>query len=199
MMYLAGEFPPQDMAEVEQMLGTDPEMRAELESLRESQSVFIAAMPALDRADRMPVPQTVGVRRVTGAMLQWHARRMARPPAAPATPSLRYPWWTYPVAAAASVVIAFFVWWGNSSRPEHPVDVVQNESVYDGSYYSSQDIDLAFAWAMGGPAEEIDDGGSFVEPSDYNIFFLIDDSDAGRTAPRPDASNPGFQEDDFFL
>lgn len=199
MMYLAGEFPSEDKAEVEQMLATDPAMRVELESLREAHAVFAAVMPTLDRADRMPVPQSVGVRRVTGAIRQWHAKRMARPVAALATPSLRYPWWTYPLAAAASVVIAFVVWWGNSSRPERPIEVVQNEDAYDGSYYSSQDMDLAIAWSMGGPAEEIDDGGSLVEPSDYNIFFLIDYSDTGGTAPRSDASNPGFEEDDFFL
>src|SRR4051812_16749606 len=83
MMYLSDELPAEDRAEVERRLAADPAMRAQWDRLREAHAAFAAAMPALDRATRLPAPEAVGVRRVVRAMRQWQAERVARP-AAPA-------------------------------------------------------------------------------------------------------------------
>src|SRR5215210_6560424 len=122
LMHLAGELPPEDRVEVEQMLATDPGMRADLERLREAHGAFVSAMPALDRATRLPAPESVGVSRIVRLIEQWQARRLARPREADPRRTLRFPWWAYPMAASASVVIAFLVWWGNSDRGPRPVD-----------------------------------------------------------------------------
>src|SRR5205823_5825643 len=54
------------------------------------------------------------VRNVGRAIRQRLAQPSAREPAA-ARGSLPYPWWCYPTAAAAASILAFLVWWGNTS------------------------------------------------------------------------------------
>lgn len=112
LMYLADELAPQDRAEVAQMLATDPGLRAELVRLQTLQDGFDAGLAELDRIEPLAVSSGVAVRQVARGIAQWHAARVARP-APPAPPGLRYPWWAYPTAAAAAVMLAFLVWWGN--------------------------------------------------------------------------------------
>lgn len=202
LMYVADELPPADRAEVERMLSADVAMGAELERLAEAHAAFAGAMPALDRLTPLPVPEAVGVRRVTNAMRQWQARRAARPTAAPALPALRFPWWTYPLAAAASVVFAFAAWWGYSDRPVAPDRyTVRHGGIHDAAFYGSPDMDVAMAWEMGAPVEEVEEVRALVESSDYNIFFLtLDDPDSGGAAPRREQpSDSGSEEDDAYL
>src|SRR4051812_38121876 len=117
-MYLAGELPEADRAEVDRMLSVDAGLRDQLERLREAYGWFSEEMARDDRSGRLAVSEGAAVRRVGRAMRQWHARRLAAAPApVEASSGLRYPWWAYPLAAAASVVIAFLVWWGNTERP----------------------------------------------------------------------------------
>jgi hypothetical protein len=200
LMYLADELPPHDRVEVERMLAADPAMRQELERVRAAHAAFVGAMPALDRATRLPVPQAIVVRRVVRAMRQWQAKRVARQAPAPAVAPLRFPWWTYPVAAAASLLIAFLVWWGNSEQRERPVDyVMRGPAPYETTYASNPAMDLALAWEMGDTVEEPDEARSLVEPSDYNIFFLsIDDAD-GVTTPKSERPDPALDDDDIYL
>jgi hypothetical protein len=116
LMYLADELPADDRAEVERMLRVDAGLRGELDRLRGAYNAFAAAVERQDAASRPPVPESVAVRRVGRAMAQWHARRLAAPKPATPVAKLRYPWWAYPLAAAASIVMAFLVWWGNTDR-----------------------------------------------------------------------------------
>jgi hypothetical protein len=198
LMYLAGELPPHDRVEVERMLAADPALRAELDRLREAQETFAAAMPALDRATRLPVPQAVAVRRVVAAMRQWYEMRRARPAPAPEVKPLRFPWWAYPMAAAASLLIAFLVWWGNSERREGPADYAVRAPVpYEAAYAANPAMDVALAWEMGDTVDEPEEARSLVEPSDYNIFFLsMDDADGGM---KPDRPEPAQDDDDISL
>ena len=199
LMYLADELPPQDRIEVERMFAADPALGRELERLRDAHDAFVRAMPGLDRASRLPVPQGVAVRRVVAAMRQWHAKRAARPAPVPEAPPLRFPWWAYPMAAAASVVIAFLVWWGNSDRHERPEQYAGRVGIVsDGIYPAPADMDLVLAWEMGEAFDEPEEVRSLVEPSDYNIFFLsIEDGDGGAT-PKGEPEG-GADDDDIYL
>jgi anti-sigma factor RsiW len=206
LMYLADELPPEDRQEVSQMLATDPRMRALLERVREAHDGFAAAMPALDRATRLPAPEAAGVRRVVRAMRQWQARRIARPAPAPPGPGLMYPWWAYPLAAAASVVIAFLVWWGHADRSDRlPEMATGRPGLYGVPAGVSPDIDIALAWQMSSPAEESDEVAALVDPSDYAVLLMIDDADAGPAAPRAapkhnstDPADTGLDEDEYL-
>jgi hypothetical protein len=207
LMYLADELPPDDRAEVEQLLARDANLRAEFDRLREAHDRFLADMRGLDRATRLSVPESTGVRRVALAMRRWQAEREARPPVQRSRPELRYPWWAYPAAAAASVVIAFLVWWGNSDRAVrvvyHPPVI---DTAYDGPPLPRYDAEDVAAWwginpsaegsAEGTGAETADAAGgtdedlatfALIDPSDFNVLMLPDE---------PDGS--GFDEEDEF-
>ena len=199
LMYLSDELSPQDRVEVERMLSADPALRAGLERLRGAHDAFVAAMPGLDRASRLTVPQSVAVRRVVRAMRQWHEKHLARPAPAPAVPPLRFPWWAYPMAAAASLLIAFLVWWGNSDRRQRPADYAMlSPAPYDTTYASNPAWDVALGWEMGDPLDEPDVAGPLVEPSDYNIFFLTMD-EADGTMPKSEQPDPRQDDDDIYL
>jgi len=71
LLYLAGELPGADRAELERRLAEDATLRQRLERLREAHDRFVEAMPALDRTTRLAVPESVAVRRVAAAMRQW--------------------------------------------------------------------------------------------------------------------------------
>jgi hypothetical protein len=72
---------------------------------------FEGAIGAADAA-HVIAPAAPAVRRVAREMHQWQARRFAPPPPAEPVAELRFPWWSYPLATAVAVLIAFLVWWG---------------------------------------------------------------------------------------
>jgi hypothetical protein len=202
LMYLAEELPAEDRAEVDQMLAADAGLRNTLERLREAQDGLAAALPALDRIGRLPVPESVAVRRVVRSMEQWQARRLANPPAAVVGPTLRYPWWAYPMAAAASVVIAFLVWWGNTDqRASRFVDTTPNYQEID-DRPSDADFLAAFLSLTGTP-EEPDYGPSLAEPTDFAVLMLIDEP--GTTTDTPSEGEDlepaefGFEINELYL
>ena len=210
LMYVADELTPDDRAEVERMLAVDADLRAELERLRDASAWFADQMRRSDRFARPTVPEYAAVRRVGRAMRQWHARRLAAAPAGPAARTLRYPWWAYPLAAAASVVIAFLVWWGNTERtnlaqrdrgmapqayeetqPQPPdaalIEEFRGEMIARSLGFGDFSPD-AFT---GGPPSEWDEFGSLyaaVDPSDANVLMLPnpDDDPADEKDGAPD-------------
>lgn len=191
LMYLAGELPESDRAEVERMLSVDAGLRDQLEQLREAHRWFSGEMTRDDGSIRLVVSEGAAVRRVGRAMRQWHARRLAAAPVATAAPSgLRYPWWAYPLAAAASVIIAFLVWWGNTDRPvlsernfamvntppedplagADPVEL-EGEMIAQSLGFGEYRPDL-----FGGPGGDWDESGSLyaaVAPTDSNVLMLM--------------------------
>jgi hypothetical protein len=192
LMYLADELPPEDRAEVEQMLATDPGLRAALDEAREANASFVAAMPALDRSSRLPAPESVGVRRVMRTMRQWHERRLTAPPVVETQPGLRYPWWAYPLAAAASVVIAFLVWWGNTDRTDR--GYVRRDVISYPDRATDADL-LAEVMTMGGPVDE-----PYVltalDPSDAAVLMLVDEPAGTERVPGNDAQPPDNETDE---
>ena len=117
LMYLADELPAEDRAEVEQLLAVDAGLRAELERLREAMDLSVDAIREVDRFTPLPVPRPVALRRMSRVVRQWQVARLTKAHDEADEPrrGLRYPWWTYPLATAAAVLLAFLVWWGNKS------------------------------------------------------------------------------------
>ena len=118
LMYVADELSAEDRAEVEQMLASDAGLRGELERLRGVRDGAVAALGAADAATRLPVSESVAVRRAMRTLRQWQLDHAYAPPPPEPIRELRFPWWSYPLTTAAAVLIAFLVWWGN--RPDRP-------------------------------------------------------------------------------
>jgi hypothetical protein len=116
LMYLSDELSGRDRAAVEQRLESDAEFAAELERTRAREAAFMAAFRDADRARKLPLKPDVAVRRVARAMHDWQMDRAA---AAAATHSpirsFRIPWWGYPAAVAASIIVGFLVWSNNQN------------------------------------------------------------------------------------
>jgi hypothetical protein len=194
LMYLADELPVEDRLEVERMLAVDAGMRAQFERLRETHAWFADTMARADLANRPAVPEAAAVRRVGRAMRQWNARRLAAAPAPAARRTLRYPWWAYPLAAAASVVIAFLVWWGNTDRPSLArKDTLRYEDVSgmtvpsEVAVASNDRADLLASSfddylpdaAPAGPGGDWDDSRALyaaVAPSDANVLMFLNNN-----------------------
>ena len=136
LMYLADELPAEDRAEVEQLLATDAAMRAHLDELRRATHVVDEAMRRDDAVTPLPVSEAVAVRQVARSFARWRAEIDARTPAPlPIRRGLRYPWWSYPLASAAAVLLGFLVWWGNGSglpsSHQIPADAVVTRLIED--------------------------------------------------------------------
>jgi hypothetical protein len=105
LMYLANELPPEDRAEVEQMLATDASMRRDLESLRGTLNETTEIFRRLDELQPMPVVPQVAVRQATRVIQQALTDR-----------AVRAPRWAYVAAAVAALLVGYTAWWG--MRPE---------------------------------------------------------------------------------
>ncbi|HSI37305.1 MAG: hypothetical protein ACAI43_25175 [Phycisphaerae bacterium] len=117
LMYLAGELPTEDRAEVEQMLGRDAGLRATLDELRGLHADVTSALGRLDAADPLPSRDSA-VRQVSRAMTQAMVARAAqRPAAGPAGKTLRIGWLVYPAAAAAVILIATMIYMNQPGAP----------------------------------------------------------------------------------
>jgi hypothetical protein len=113
LMYLAGELPEDDRAEVEQMLTRDAGMRAALAEMAALQDDLAGAFARVDVA-QVVSGREAAARFVSRAIVERAARPVAVPTsAAPAQRSFRIPWWTYPIAAAAIVLVAVIMTSGN--------------------------------------------------------------------------------------
>jgi hypothetical protein len=135
-------------------------------------------------------------------MREWQAERVARPPAEPEQPSLRYPWWAYPLAAAASVVIAFVVWWGNSERPDTRLTGRNIPLQFDSDERpSASDMLAAMIFATSGPVDPPEEFASLVDPSDYAILApLMEENEPDGMPPSNGAPvELEREQDDWYL
>ena len=114
MLYAAGELEPAAREAFELRLSGEPQLAADLEQLRAAQGSIAAALQHADAQQRLPVNEGVAVRRVSRSINAWLAARTvaAMPPVKKPWPM---PWWSYPAAAAACLIVGFLVW---SSRQE---------------------------------------------------------------------------------
>lgn len=99
LMYAAGELPDDGRAELEQRLGTDAALRAELQQIQDSLQWLERGMATLDLADgNALVAQQSAVRRIGLAMRSEMARRASVPAPKATTKSAsnpNLPWWAY--------------------------------------------------------------------------------------------------------
>ena len=97
------------------MLAGDPALAAELNQIRTAQEAVMAAIGALDQSAPLRVSTPVATRQISRLMKQWQVDRLTRRPAVTEKRSLRFPWWAYPAASAATaagLLMALMVWWG---------------------------------------------------------------------------------------
>lgn len=117
LMYLAGELPPGDQADVERLLAVDAGLRQSLAELQAAQTLVDEALGNLDAASPLPVSAEATARQTARAMRQ----RMAEPKVAVTSPvgerSPRSWWWLYPTVAAASVLIVAMLWLNRQAGP----------------------------------------------------------------------------------
>ncbi|HEV2296773.1 MAG TPA: hypothetical protein VGR35_23225 [Tepidisphaeraceae bacterium] len=116
LLYMDDELSAVDRAEVEQMLGSDAGLRADLERLRGLRDETAAILAAADASARLPVSENVAVRRATRMIWQWQLEKAHAAPVEQPLRELRFPWWSYPLTTAAALLIAFLVWWGHRSE-----------------------------------------------------------------------------------
>jgi len=107
LMYLADELPPQDRAEVEQMLASDARLRGELEILRQTQRLAYDAMASLDAITRPPVAPMTAQNRISQMLRLWVERRR-RTTNAPVRRQI--PWVRSSFAAAAALMLGYYIW-----------------------------------------------------------------------------------------
>lgn len=128
-MYLADELPPEDRAEVQQLLDSDANLRAQIGALRGTDATLRSDARADLDAGAMRLREAALVRDTGRLIRQWQVDRAATAASAttPGDLTLRSRWWLYPVAAAAVVAVIFIAWWGGPGEvpnlpPDHGVD-----------------------------------------------------------------------------
>jgi hypothetical protein len=109
LMYLADELPAEDRLEVERRLVTDPDLRRQLDQLRLTHETTAEVLSRLDASSAQAALEQAVIRRTGRAIRQWQARPPRQETAREAGDRLRFPWWAYPSAAAASILIALLV------------------------------------------------------------------------------------------
>lgn len=129
LMYLAGELPEADQAEVRQMLASDPALRAALADLAALHDDVTGALAGADAA-RPLTRHDVATRQASRAMVaaRLEGQRAALPPATPAKRSrFRIAWWAYPIGAAAVLAVAMTLFSGN--RPTNLLPGKSNSQI----------------------------------------------------------------------
>ncbi len=109
LMYLADELPPQDRAEVEQMLASDAGFRGELEILRQTQQLAYDALETLDDATRPAVPRIVVLGQVSRLIHEWIGQKR-HPTEATAAIRQSMPWWRISLSSAAALLVIYYCW-----------------------------------------------------------------------------------------
>jgi hypothetical protein len=117
LMYLAGELPAGDQADVERLLAADAGLRQSLTELQAAQAFVDEELTKLDNASPLPVSVDAAARQAARAMRQRLAepRVVATEHAAEQRP--RSWWWLYPTVAAASVLIVAMLWLNRQTGP----------------------------------------------------------------------------------
>jgi len=114
LLYMAGELPPADRAEVESLLVRDGGLRAQLQALRAAESSSFAAFAQLDAAEPLQAAEPA-MRRLSRSMQQWQIDRLARPAKKAASRSM--PVWAWSSGSAVAALLVFCIWWGFHSQP----------------------------------------------------------------------------------
>ncbi|MGD0461311.1 MAG: hypothetical protein ABSB74_02365 [Tepidisphaeraceae bacterium] len=129
LMYMADELPQADRLEVEQMLASDAGLRRELEILRQTQQLAYDSLQTLDSVTRPAAPPIVALGQVSRLIHQW-AERRRQPAAAAAAIHRPWPWRRISVAAAAALLVGYYIWAVYQPMPLHhtsPISVTDRD------------------------------------------------------------------------
>jgi anti-sigma factor RsiW len=176
LMYIAGELPAEDRMEVEQMLKTDPRMRAQMEELRVAQEGLERALQAADAQERLALAVGTAARRVGQAVNTWNARRLAMP-AAHEGRRIRVPWWTYPVAAAAVLVLAVAYWVMTTEIPGGPPQIAHVDPSDASSLTNDTDPDANVSVVLDPLSILRDDHDEVLDNAEAELYALSQPAD----------------------
>jgi anti-sigma-K factor RskA len=167
--YVLGLLSEEEKRDFESHLATSAEARQELVRLQKVLVTMAEAVPS-----RTP--------RTTFATIQAKlSAPTSSPPSetnyvAPTKKPAKFSSWFYPLALAASLLVAIgSLWWGFSSRQEAQRIEAENEKITHWLSYGDIKI-VALADANNNPL-----GSVFVSPRDYALFILDNPPPAGKT------------------
>jgi hypothetical protein len=138
LMFINGELPAEDRAEVEQMLAGDTGLREELVRIRSAYNFAMDSLAALD-GDRSAIPgENHAIRQAKRAMKQWQSDRLHRQPASVTAPVRKVPGWAYGSAVAAMLLIGTLTYWGivgdsTNSSTDHLANADQTNGSINGA------------------------------------------------------------------
>ena len=112
LMFLSGELPPEDHADVQQMLAGDAGLRAELSRLQASYDFAMDSLTRLDADRAAAAGESHAIRQARRAMKQWQVDRLNRQPMQAPAARRHIPAWVYPSAVAAMLLIGTLTYWG---------------------------------------------------------------------------------------
>ncbi|HEX8340546.1 MAG TPA: hypothetical protein VF624_06515 [Tepidisphaeraceae bacterium] len=130
LMYVANELPADDRAEVEDMLGRDETLRAQLAAMRQTYVAIDAAMAQADAGLRVPSPFSAA--RALGD----EVRRRMRPPGRKSVDERedasrrRMRMVLYPLTAAAAIALGMALWW-KSAKDEITAPLAEAQQQQD--------------------------------------------------------------------
>jgi hypothetical protein len=112
LMFISGELPAEDRAEVQQMLAGDAGLRDELARIASAYDFAMDSLATLD-ADRSALAgENHAIRQAKRAMKQWQTDQLLRVPVQVSKPARKYPAWAYGSAVAAMLLIGTLTYWG---------------------------------------------------------------------------------------
>ncbi len=109
----------------ERRMTADPVLAAKIDAMRAMEDQVFARIAHLDETAVSTINTAASARQASRVIRQWVVDQ-ARRPAGDAEPQhiFRFPRWSYPLAAAAAIVVAFLVWsdqstYRRTARREH--------------------------------------------------------------------------------
>jgi hypothetical protein len=123
LMYLVDELSPADRLDLERKLAADAALRDELARMRAEHEAYLRAMRTLDSAWSGTFSDEAAAGRACRAVRQWAATQSTRRPAPTKPRELRVPWWSYPLVAAAAILVAIIFW----GLKHHELDMLNEQ------------------------------------------------------------------------
>ena len=111
LLYISGELSSHDQEEVRRRLAADPAMQQRLEDLRSTYSGVDLYFEGADELTHLNTGRAVN--NAIAGVRRFQAELRSKPVQSEPTRRLLLPWWMYPLAAAASILVAAAVFFAN--------------------------------------------------------------------------------------